>query len=55
MARATGDQLVRQLQALPPYLHIQLGRARDIAARPVKAGDQAELHRIAVGRKYDGN
>src|SRR6476660_6768186 len=34
-----GDQLVQQLQLLRRYLHGRLGRARDVAARPVKAGD----------------
>jgi hypothetical protein len=32
-----------------------LGYAGDIAARPIKAGDEVELHRIAGGSEDNGN
>ena len=40
------DQLVQQLQPLRPQLQVQIAHARDVAARPVQAGDKAELDRI---------
>ena len=43
MAVAFGIQLMQQFEALPPYLHIQGGYAREVAARPVQAGDQTHL------------
>ena len=37
-----GDQLVQQFQPLRPYLHVQDGHAREVAARSVQAGDKSE-------------
>ena len=34
---------MQQLQPLRRYLYVQIGDARDVAARSVKAGDEAEL------------
>jgi hypothetical protein len=34
------DQLVQQLQPFWRYPHVRIGHARDVAARPVKAGDE---------------
>ena len=50
-----GNQLVQQFQPLRRYLHVQLGHARDVAARPVKAGDEAELDRVAAHFEDDRN
>ena len=50
-----GNQLMQQLQLLRRELSSVEGRTRDIAARPVEAGDEAELHRIAGGREDDWN
>ena len=38
-----GKKLVQQFQHLRRYFLDQLGRARDVAARPAQAGDKAEL------------
>ena len=46
---------MQQLQLLRRELSSVEGRTRDIAARPVEAGDEAELHRIAGGREDDWN
>ena len=43
-----GDQLVQQLQPLRRYLLVYLSHARDVAARMVKVGDEAELDRIGT-------
>ena len=43
-----GDQLMQQFQPLLRYLHISLGDPRDVAARTVKARNEAELNRVAV-------
>src|SRR5262249_12662710 len=48
-------QLVRQLQSFRHYLHVQLGHARDVAARPIEASDETELNRIAGGGEDNGN
>src|SRR5262249_41404458 len=37
------------------YLHVQLGHARDVAAWPIEASDETELHRIAGGGEDNGN
>ena len=50
-----GDQLVQQLQPFWRYLHVRLGHACGIAARPIKAADEVELHRIADGGEDNGN
>ena len=50
-----GDQLVQQLQPLRRYLHVRIGHARDIAARPVKAGDEAEPDRVGGHFEDDRN
>src|SRR5262249_3516248 len=39
-----GDQLVQQLELLRCYLYGRLRRARDVAARSVKTGDEAETN-----------
>ena len=36
---------MQQLQPLRRYLHVRIGHARDVAAGPIKAGDEAELDR----------
>src|SRR5262249_22021195 len=46
-----GDQFVQQFQPLRRYLRVQVGHARDVAARSVKAGDEVELDR--VGGQFD--
>src|SRR5262245_24615527 len=38
-----GKKLVQQFQHLRRYLLDQLGHARDVAARPAQAGDEAKL------------
>ena len=50
-----GDQLVQQLQPLRRGLHVRLGHARDVAARPAKAGDEAEPDRVAARFEDDRN
>src|SRR5215472_11081915 len=50
-----GDQLVQQLQPFWRYLYVRLGHPRDIAARPIKAGDEVEFHRIADGGEDNRN
>ena len=50
-----GDQLVQQLQPFRRYLPVRLGHACDVAARTVKAGDEAELHRVAGRFEDDRN
>jgi hypothetical protein len=37
------------------YLHVQLGCASDVAARPTKAGDEAKPDRVAARFEYDRN
>ena len=49
-----GNYLVQQLQPFRRYLYVQLRRARDIAAWPAQAADEAEVHRICRGREDDG-
>ena len=57
----TGDrgrlrhQLAQQSQPLRDQLRGQSGDAGDVAARPVEAGDEAELDRIAAGLEHDRN
>ena len=46
---------MQQLQPFRRYLDIQLGHAGDIAARPIKAGYELELHRIADGSEDNRN
>ena len=41
MTRGRGHQLVQQLQPLWPLPPRSIGHARDVAARPVQAGDKA--------------
>jgi hypothetical protein len=47
-----GYQFAQQLQCLRPYLYAQIGHARDVAARAVKAGNETEPDRV-VGRLED--
>src|SRR5262245_18775261 len=49
-----GNYLVQQLQPFRRYLYVQLRRARDIAAWPAQAANEAKLHRICRGREDDG-
>ena len=49
------EQLVQKLQPLRHCLHVRLGHAGDVAARPVKAGDEAELDRVAARFEDDRN
>ena len=49
------DQLVQQLQPLRPQLHVQGGRAREVRARPVQAGDKSKLDRVATDHEDDRN
>src|ERR1017187_2596364 len=42
---SSGDQLMQQCQPFRRYLLVGLGYARDVAARTVKAGDEAEPDR----------
>ena len=46
---------MQQFQPLRRDLNGQLGYARDIAARSVKAGDEAELDRVAACFEHDRN
>ena len=48
-----GHQLAQQLQPLRPQLAAEKADARDVAARPVEAGDKAVLDRVAAGREDD--
>ena len=45
--------IVRQFQPLWSDLDIQLADARDVAARTVQAGNQAQFYWIAAGGEYD--
>jgi hypothetical protein len=46
---------MQQFQSLREYLPVQLGYARDVAARLVKAGDEPELDRVATRFEDDRN
>src|SRR5262249_38825308 len=46
---------MQQFQLLREYLQVQLSYARDVAARPVKAGDEPELDRVAARFEDDRN
>ena len=48
-------QFVQQLQPLRPHLDVQIGHAREVAARPVQAGDKSNLHRVDRYREHDRN
>jgi len=48
-----GKKLVQQFQHLRRYFLDQLGRARDVAARPAQAGDKAELDWIGANFEHD--
>jgi hypothetical protein len=48
-----GHELVQHLQLLLGQLHAQRGHAGDVAARPIQAGDKANLDRVAPYRKDD--
>ena len=49
-----GDQLAQELEPLGRKLRGDEGDTRDVAARPVEAGDEAELDRIGAEREDDG-
>ena len=46
-------QLVQQFQPLRRYLGVRLSHARDVAARTVKAGNEAELNRVGARLEDD--
>ena len=48
-----GDQLVQQFQPLRFYLQVNISHAGDVAARPVKAGHEAEPDRVGARFKDD--
>ena len=50
-----GYQLAQQLQPLRPQLRVQVGHARDIAARSGKAGDKSSRDRVSSHLEDDGN
>ena len=50
-----GYQLAQQLQPLRPYLYVQIGYARQVAAGPVQAGDKPNLDRVDRYREDDRN
>ena len=44
---------MQQFQPLRRYHHVQLGYARDVAAGPIQAGNQAGFDRITTDREYN--
>ena len=50
-----GERFAHHLQQFRSYLQVEVGRARDVAARTAQARDEADLHGIADGREDDGN
>src|SRR6266478_870004 len=50
-----GDQLMQQLQPLRPYLHVQSGYPRNVAARSVQASDKSNRYRIDRYAEDDRN
>ena len=46
---------MQQFQPLRRYLHVRLGHARDVAARPIKTGDEAKPDRVAARFEDDRN
>src|SRR5262249_28211196 len=54
-ARRSRDKLVQKFQPLRRYLHHQVGCAGNVAARPVKAGDEAELDGVRTHFEDDRN
>src|SRR5262249_3040762 len=53
--RRPGEQLTREFEPLRPYLYIQGGHARQVAAGSAQAGDKTQLDRVTPGREYDRN
>ena len=53
--RAVGSSSCRNCSRFGTDLHVRLGHAGDVAARPVKAGDEAELDRVAARFEDDRN
>src|SRR5262249_11867516 len=51
--RRFGHELVQQLQSLRRQQNGEKAHARDVAARPIEAGDKAELDWVAAGCKDD--
>ena len=49
------QQLAQQLEPLRGHGIAQPADPRHVSARTIKAGHQAELHRVAAGGKHDGN
>ena len=54
-ARNGGDELVQQAQLLCREIRDEEVHPGRIAARPGKARNESELHRIISGAEYDGN
>jgi hypothetical protein len=50
-----GDQLVQQRQTLRCQLGAQVAHAREVAARPIQAGDKAKFDRVEAHEEYDRN
>src|SRR5262249_29376746 len=50
-----GEGLAREFEPLRPYLYIQGGHARQVAAASAQAGDKTQLDRVTPGREYDRN
>ena len=48
-----GHELAQQLQSLRPQHAAEKAHARDVAARPVEAGDEAVPDRVAAAREDD--
>jgi hypothetical protein len=46
---------VQRLQPLRPHLNAQRGHARNVAARPVQAGDKSSFDRVDPCLEDDGN
>jgi hypothetical protein len=55
MTVAVGTQFVQQGQPLRRQLCVQQAHAGEVAARPVQAGDKAELDRVEAHDEHDRN
>ena len=47
------EDLAQQFQALRNYFALECVRSRRVAARPVEAGDEAQLHRVTADAEDD--
>ena len=52
--RRAGHHLMQHLEPLRPYLYIQAGHARQVAAGPIQAGDKSNIDRINRYTEDDG-